>query len=196
MKREAGLWGKYMTKLLLLSILFSLLCSCGYTHYQNKKADNLLSQMVYEKIGGEDIYYLGAWEDDGVMIYPFLLNKMDKTVICDFAEIVNEAVEGEKQKITIYLRTSIPGGQELNISFRNYSDETRPFADYDGFMKVHVCYPDITREEVLADPMTYTVLPDVRVLTMSGKFQKKIEEEGIDWKEIWPDLEEVEYTDY
>lgn len=196
MNSKKIMWKKRVKILLILLTLMCLLCSCGYVQYKNKKADNLLSQMVYEKIGGEDIYYLGAWEDDGVMIYPFLLNKMDKTVIRDFAEIVNEAVEGEKQKITIDLRTPIPGGEELNISFRNYSDETRPFADYDGFMKVRVCYPDITREEVLADPMTYTVLPDVRVLSMSGKFQKKIEEEGIDWKEIWPDLEEVEYTDY
>ena len=196
MKREAGLWGKYMTKLLLLSILFSLLCSCGYTHYQNKKADNPVSQNVYEVIGGDDVYYLNSWVEDKTVIYEFMLNKRQKEVMHDLVEAINDVIEEDKQKVKVYLCTYIPGGIHKDLVLENYVDDYSIYADYKGLMKVDVNYPDVSMDEVLADPMTYTVLPDVRVLTISGKFQKKIEEEGIDWKEIWPDLEKVEYTDY
>ena len=41
------------------------------------------------------------------------------------------------------------------------------------------------------DPEIYMVIDDVRFLTIDREMQKIAEEQGIDWYQVWPSLEEM-----
>ncbi len=43
---------------------------------------------------------------------------------------------------------------------------------------------------------TYINLPDIKNLTVTEKIVQFAEDEGIDWYEIWPDLEHYEVFDF
>ena len=62
---------------------------------------------------------------------------------------------------------------------------------YDGFYRAY--RTDVWKDsDMWGDPLFYTeIFNDLKVFEIPEEFQKKAEEENINWYEVWPGLEEV-----
>lgn len=179
-------------KCIILCVVFSILiCGCGgHVNYKNKKADDDLSKLVYETLE-EDVYYISKEDYQGITCYDFLLKKEEKKVIMEFMLTIDEALSQSSEKTIVSMYYQIPGGRESIITLRNCLDESLDEADLDGAKQIYIAYPDISECELFKDPELYTVLEDVRFLYIEKGVQDLAEEQGIDWYEVWPTLEEM-----
>lgn len=98
-----------------------------------------------------------------------------------------------KEKIAIYVEVEDPYGSESVLNLKNYSNDNSEQSDYEGFYVLSISYPDF--EEGLRNPQTYTGIEGIKYLRIDSEMQKRAEEQGIDWYEIWPDLEDVVIID-
>ena len=177
--------------IVLYVVLSILLCGCGgYVNYKNKKADDELSKQIYEKLG-EDVYYISKRDSQGTKGYDFLLKKEDKEIVKEFMLVVDGVLSQNGEKTIVYLTCEIPGGLECLVLLENYSDDARDKADLAGAKRILVRYPEVSDCEVFKDPTIYTVLEDIQFLEIDEELQKIAEEQGIDWYEVWPTLEEM-----
>ena len=175
----------------VLCVMFStLLCGCGRVNYKNMKADDEISKQIYEALG-EDVYYISKEESQGINCYHFFLKREDKEVVKEFLLLADGTMTQSSEKIYIYLGCQIPGGKESPFLLANYSDDPLKKANSNVIKEVYIRYPDISECEVFKDPEIYTVLEDIQYLVIDEELQKIAEEQGIDWYEVWPTLEEM-----
>ena len=167
-----------------------LICGCGNAHYKNKKADDELSKLVYERLG-EDVFYISKEDSQGIKSYEFYLKKEDKEVVKEFMLTVDAALSQSREKTIVYLACYIPGGLEYPILLCNYTDDSLDKADLIGAKELLIRYPRVSNCEIFIDPEVYTVLEGVQFLEIDQKIQKIAEEQGIDWYQVWPTLEEM-----
>ena len=163
----------------------------------NRRPNDELSRSVKEAVG-DDFYYQGKHEDVfGGIWYEYLAKKKDKAAIANLVNALNDAVENEQRKIGVQVGGEFPCGIENVIMLENYSDDGLETPDYDGMYAISIWEPDHIRDECFDDPSIYTEIEGIRKLRIDSEMQEKAEKEGIDWYEIWPELEEilVEYDD-
>ena len=138
----------------------------------NRRPNDELSRSVKEAVG-DDFYYQGKEKyDSGVTEYQY-------------------TVKNEQGKITVWVGIKIPGGLEDVLYLENFSDEGLDEADYDGMYAIHIRKPDTAHDTCFDSPSVYTEIEGIRKLTINAEMKKQAEKEGIDWYELWPDLEEV-----
>ena len=164
-----------------------LICGCGNAHYKNKKADDELSKLVYERLG-EDVFYISKEDSQGIKSYEFYLKKEDKEILKNFFSTVDTMLGKNREKITIHLACYIPGGLEFPVSLTNYVDNDLDEAES---KEIVIQYPFYSRYELFLEPDIYTVIEDVRVLYIEKDMQDLADEKGIDWYQVWPTLEEM-----
>ncbi len=102
-------------------------------------------------------------------------------------------------KIFISYNKNIPGGAARVVGLSNYSDSTLDNPDCEGLQRLIIIGADDWGDEdyFYNNPAVYTNIPGIKSLRISQEMQTKAEEQGIDWYEVWQDLEEVEvYYDY
>ena len=146
------------------------------------------------KATGKALYYYGKEESDsGVAQYEYQIKKQDKEAVANLLNALNDAIENEQGKIrvSVWAKMSV-NGLECVFALQNFSDAGLGEADYDGMQAIWIGEPDMVDEECFYDPSFYTGIEGIRKLSIAPQMQKKAEKEGIDWYEIWPDLEEVE----
>lgn len=85
--------------------------------------------------------------------------------------------------------------RKITLSLKNYTSDNSEQADYEGFYALSISYFMNSEEESFKDPQTYTGIEGIKHLRIDSEMQKKAEEQGIDWYEIWPDLEDVVIID-
>ena len=120
-----------------------------------------------------------------------MIEKCDRDTLTLFAKILNDLAQREKKKIAVYVEAKNTHGSESVLSLKNYSNDNSEQADYEGFYALSTSYLDNTAQESLKDPQTYTGIEGIKYLRIDSEMQKRAEEQGIDWYEVWPDLEEV-----
>ena len=108
---------------------------------------------------------------------------------------MNDLARKEKKKIAVYVKVENTHGVESVLSLKNYSNDNSEQADYEGFYALSISYFMNSEEESFKDPQTYTGIEGIKHLRIDSEMQKKAEEQGIDWYEIWPDLEDVVIID-
>lgn len=176
---------------IVLCVVFSILfCGCAKGTYKNKKADDEISKQIYE-ILGEDVYYVSKKESQGIPVYEYLLKKEDKEIVQEFVRTVDLVLSKTSEKFIVFLSSQTPSGREYTISLMNYSDSSLDEADLDGAKSIIIQYPSHSQCEIFKDLEIYTVLEDVQFLEIDEELQKIAEEQGIDWYEVWPTLEEM-----
>ena len=181
------------------AIFAGVLCFIDNVHNgykkNNRKPDDKLSRLVRETVG-DDLYYRGKHEDVfGGVWYKYLIKKKDKAAVVNLVNVLNNAVEGEQRKIGVQVGAEFSSGIEYIFTLENFSDDGLETADYDGMHAVCIQEPDHVSDECFYDPSIYTGIEGVRKLCIDSEMQQKAEKKGIDWHEIWPDLE-VMLIDY
>ena len=147
------------------------------------------SRAIYREMGDDIWYYYKDKGRSGEKEYYYIIEKCDRDTITRFSKVLNDLAQEEKKKIAIYVEVEDPYGSESVLNLKNYSNDNSERADYERFYALSISYPDF--EEGLRNPQTYTGIEGIKYLRIDSEMQKRAEEQGIDWYEIWPDLEDV-----
>ncbi len=195
----------YAFILTLLSVMIVTGCGEPLRPKVNKRPNDDISKAIYEAVGRKKVYYqgnkiykLGENSDNPVEIvgYEYLVRDYeDENVLVDMVEAANAVMEEKevKEKMDLVLWEEIPGGIEAVTSVRTYYEGEDGYELYGSFQTLHIYGTDLSFMRNQGSPYdkisTYINLPDIKNLVVSKKIAKTAEEEGIDWYEIWPDLE-------
>ena len=159
---------------------------------RNRRPDDELSRVI-KKVTGDDFYYRGKEEwGFGVILYEYQIKKQDREAVANLANTLNTIVKNEPEKVSIWVGMETQGRLEEVFSLENFSDAELDEADYDGMYSIGIYKPKDAHDTCFDSPSVYTEIEGIRKLTIDAEMKKQAEKEGIDWYEIWPDLEEVE----
>ena len=187
-------------KIIGISIVFVLILfglsrmnRCGNNSPNRGIPYDKFSRAIYREMGDDIWYYYKDKGRSGEKEYYYIIEKCDRDTITRFAKVLNDLAQEEKKKIAIYVEVEDPYGSESVLNLKNYSNDNSEQADYERFYALSISYPDF--EEELRNPQTYTGIEGIKYLRIDSEMQKRAEEQGIDWYEIWPDLEDVVIID-
>ena len=183
-------------KIIGISIVFVLILlglsrmnRCGDNSPNRGIPYDKFSRAIYREMGDDIWYYYKDKGRSGEKEYYYIIEKCDRDTITRFSKVLNDLAQEEKKKIAIYVEVEDPYGSESVLNLKNYSNDNSERADYERFYALSISYPDF--EEGLRNPQTYTGIEGIKYLRIDSEMQKRAEEQGIDWYEIWPDLEDV-----
>ena len=179
------------TCIIIAFILFGLsrMNRCGNNSPNRGIPYDKFSRAIYREMGDDIWYYYKNKGRSGEKEYYYIIEKCDRDTITRFSKVLNDLAQEEKKKIAIYVEVEDPYGSESVLNLKNYSNNNSEQADYERFYALSISYPDF--EEGLRNPQTYTGIEGIKYLRIDSEMQKRAEEQGIDWYEIWPDLEDV-----
>ena len=179
------------TCIIIAFILFGLsrMNRCGDNSPNRGIPYDKFSRAIYREMGDDIWYYYKDKGRSGEKEYYYIIEKCDRDTITRFSKVLNDLAQEEKKKIAIYVEVEDPYGSESVLNLKNYSNDNSEQADYERFYALSISYPDF--EEELRNPQTYTGIEGIKYLRIDSEMQKRAEEQGIDWYEIWPDLEDV-----
>ncbi len=187
-------------KIIGISIVFVLILlglsrmnRCGDNSPNRGIPYDKFSRAIYREMGDDIWYYYKDKGRSGEKEYYYIIEKCDRDTITRFSKVLNDLAQKEKKKIAIYVEVEDPYGSESVLNLKNYSNDNSERADYERFYALSISYPDF--EEGLRNPQTYTGIEGIKYLRIDSEMQKRAEEQGIDWYEIWPDLEDVVIID-
>lgn len=199
-KKIAKICAFILVVLILVIMIVIVIIVFSFDYEGSKRPNDTISKAICEAVGKKNIYYQGKKSDNsfGIVIYDYLVhNYEDETVLTDMIEAANAVVEEKKitQKIRLVIREEMPGGTEAVGSLRNYYEGEDGYEQYGSFQNLNI-YGTERSNKGNASPYnkasTYINLPDIKSLIVSEKIAQSAAEEGIDWYEIWPDLEYYE----
>ena len=183
-------------KIIGISIVFVLILlglsrvnRCGNNSPNHGTPYDNFSRAIYREMGDDIWYYYKDKGRSGEKEYYYIIEKCDRDTITRFSKVLNDLGQKEKKKIAIYVEVEDPYGSESVLNLKNYSNDNSERADYERFYALSISYPDF--EEGLRNPQTYTGIEGIKYLRIDSEMQKRAEEQGIDWYEIWPDLEDI-----
>ena len=183
-------------KIIGISIVFVLILlglsrmnRCGNNSPNPGIPYDKFSRAIYREMGDDIWYYYKDKGRSGEKEYYYIIEKCDRDTITRFAKVLNDLAQEEKKKIAVYVEVEDPYGSESVLNLKNYSNDNSERAGYERFYALSISYPDF--EEGLRNPQTYTGIEGIKYLRIDSEMQKRAEEQGIDWYEIWPDLEDV-----
>lgn len=187
-------------KIIGISIVFVLILlglsrmnRCGNNSPNRGIPYDKFSRAIYREMGDDIWYYYKDKGRSGEKEYYYIIEKCDRDTITRFSKVLNDLAQEEKKKIAIYVEVEDPYGSESVLNLKNYSNDNSERAGYERFYALSISYPDF--EEGLRNPQTYTGIEGIKYLRIDSEMQKRAEEQGIDWYEIWPDLEDVVIID-
>lgn len=194
--------------LLIAFRVFVIVIGClliAFRSYEKKyEPDDNISEAIYEAVGDEKVRYCGKkYINPGKLgvsgefaIYTYQIrDHEDENLLTDMAEAANTVIEGKRvaQKIGVVIEEEfVSGAYRTAISLRNYYEEEDGYRQYDSFQNLYI---GETIFDTYNKAETYINLPDIKRLCISKEIARDAEENGIDWYEIWPDLEYYEVTD-
>ena len=170
--------------------------------YEKKyKPDDLISEAIYEAVGDEKVRYCGKQLRNpgnlGVsaeyITYTYQIrDHEDANLLTDMVEAANAVIKKDKtvmQKINLVIEEEfVSGAYRTAVSLQNYYEGVNEYIQYKSFQNLYIG-ETVFSSGPYGKASTYTTLPDIRRLCVIKEIAQDAEEEGIDWCEIWPDLE-------
>ena len=188
----------YVLILILLTVIIGSGCGEIFMHEVNKRPDDDISEAIYEAVGSEKVYCYGKSSEhpEDTAIYQYLVHDYkDENVLADMLEAANTVMEEKKATdkiiLTLWEKTT-GGGYEAVASLHTYYENEDGCVQYGSFQNLIIQgteHPDMPDCNPYDKVSTYINLPDIKSLAVSKKIAQRAEEEGIDWYEIWPDLD-------
>ncbi len=178
-----------------ISVYVFVLCGCGSNVVYSKEPEDKYSEYVCENMN-VDFSYLGREQAyDGSMVYTYYANydEITKENITDFMNTVRLLSVNEELKIRFSIGAQTDAGYGGSCSLQNYmkvSDDTDEYNQFSEMCVFTIGYEELS-DPILMEPGTFTGVTGVKYLRIRKEMQEKAEEEGIDWYDIWPELQEV-----
>lgn len=188
---------RQILRFITLFLVFGLsimAAGCGDDHYTpiNEKADDRISQVIYDQLGTK-LYYQGSSFDKNneIVYYHYVINDYeDENLLIDTAETVNEMLKkySINSRICIAIHEIIPGGTHTTVCLSNYYENDSEYESYESLQCLDIRGAEGGYERY-NEVSTYENLKDIKALILEVGINRSFEEEGVDWYEIWPDLE-------
>ncbi len=163
-----------------------------YKHEMEKRNDPVIKAI--QEVLKDDVT-LCEYDKNGdgsFSFYAYLLNVCEKDVIAGMESTLNNIEEKPQKRICVCIWDDMSFGRGNRTSvfaLMNYSSEG-VLTENGKFSYLYICDSDLARhEEFYMNPDTYTALSDIRYLEIEEPMQTLAEEAGIDWYEVWPELE-------
>ncbi|MDE7177566.1 MAG: hypothetical protein K2O59_07080 [Lachnospiraceae bacterium] len=186
--------------LTLLSVMIVTGCGEIFQFGGNQRPDDDISKAIYKAVGRRKVYYWGkqyvnsgeiAWYEYTVHDYK------DENVLANMVEAVNAYIKENEttEKVHLAIREQMPGGYEAVASLSNYYENEDGYEEYESLQNLYILgteHSHMSGKSPYDKISTYINLLDIKSLVVRKKIAKIAEEEGIDWYEIWPDLEYYE----
>ena len=160
------------------------------------RPDDELSRAVRKATGRDFCYYGKEESDSGVTEYEYEIRTFKEEVITNLVNALNDTVANEQRKITVKVYDERHGGLCPIFSADNFSDAGLEVADYDGMYAICIRKISDSYDTIFDSPSFYADIEGIKKLSLNAGMKKQAEKEGIDWYELWPDLEEVEVVDW
>ena len=159
--------------------------------------DDYLSEMIFDKFG-DQYDYLGKDElRNGAVAYRYNVEYSETNDLAGLISYINQNISDNDDKIKFCFILYGSNYSECPFSLSNYSSDDLETADYNGLYVLRVNHDKmISYGTVWADPSTYTIIPDIKVLDVDMGMQEEARNLGIGWRDIWPDMEKINVTDY
>ena len=166
--------------------------SFGTYVVKNERADDKISQVIYDQLGTKMCYhdrYLNTEEQ--VQYYFYIVNDYeDENLLVDMAETVNNKLKEDRihSRICLVIWEVIPGGTRTMVCLSNYYENDSEYESYETLQCLDIRGTH-GEDELYNEVSTYENLKDIKALILEVDINESMEEEGVDWYEIWPDLE-------
>ena len=182
---------------IVLLFIVIILSGCASVEFKNEKPDDAITMATYEAIG-EEFYYLGKEQYTGA--YRYLIRHFDnkqQDVLCDAIAAINEIIRKEdvEEKVCIIFCRELSGGATSNcLIMTNYSDDELEKPDCEGLQ--HLIITGCHYDDCMCKKLnTYTSLSDIKYMEIDVNIQKKFKDEGMEWFDIYSNLENIELLD-
>ena len=156
---------------------------------KNKKADDEISQAIYDRLG-EKVYYCNSLlnRKEEVLYYFYFVNDCeDENLLVDMAETVNEKLKEDdiNERICFVIWKT---GPHIIATLSNYYEDGAGYESYETLQRLEIWGARMPYEKY-NEVSTYENLKDIKAVVVEKEINKSLEEQGVDWYEIWPDLE-------
>ncbi|MBD5523579.1 MAG: hypothetical protein HDR04_04015 [Lachnospiraceae bacterium] len=185
----------YALILTLLLVMTATGCGEVFRTEVNENPDDDISRAIYEAVGRKKVHYYGkkTSESGEKAVYKYTVNDYeDENLLADMVEAANTVMKEKEmtEKIDLAILEKMAGGTEGMVSLCNYYEYEDENQQYETLQCLRISGSKHSNKGSLYNKAsTYINLPDIKSLVVSEKIDQNAEEEGIDWYEIWPDLE-------
>lgn len=180
-----------MKRYLYIYLLVLLLTGCSVaSHWYNKSPDDPISEVLCTIIG-KDFYYIGRTE----FSYECIIRNNDPEVLSNFVNDLISIETDSDEKIVFTIYDEIEEGvlyPQLYLS--NYDIGEGNEEGYERACCLKIFW-EFFYDDVFLNPDTYVEIEGIKELTLSQELYDSSEEKGIDWFEIWPELEHITVYD-
>ena len=160
-----------------------------YNTLESADSDDEFSENVLSTSGGVFFYKGYTVSRARGTLYTFYYWDWTEEAVSDFSRSINESSDCLIGKSEIFVCQNNGSASYSAFALYNTSDDSLDKPDYDGFYRLR------TNEMMLEWTSSYlsliSSLEGIRKLETSERFLKESEENGIDWYEVWPELEEI-----
>lgn len=153
-----------------------------------------LARLICESLG-EGFVYDGMYiQRDSVRVYDIDVYTGDSESVHLLIDKINEYISGEEEKIIISFVENNGGFRTGLFHLRNYSLTSPGDMTYDGLYSMGISAEALS---MWPDIEMYTGIKGIRELILyTPVITDQANEQGIYWKDVWQDLEDVVYIDY
>ncbi len=185
-----------MRKAIIEFVLICLfICSCGIDTGRYYKPDDEISKSITDSQSNSFIYCGKNESKTGEKIYSFIIKKIEPDAVVDFYNNVSSIIRSVDEYVKVGIYGELPDGRDCILYISNYtkSDEIKTVED-GCLLEIRNIDHFSYKYDIFRDPQLYTNLSNVKILKIDRGIQKKAENCGIDWYEIWPELEAIIIT--
>lgn len=178
----------------LIFVFLIIVTGCGDGRYTpiNKEADDRISQVIYDQLGTKLYYDGSSFDKRNEILYSHyvIIDYEDENLLIDTAETVNEMLKkySINSRICLVIREIVPGGTSSAVCLSNYYENDSEYESYETLQCLEIRGAE-GEYKIYNEASTYENLKDIKALILEVDINKSFEEEGVDWYEIWPDLE-------
>lgn len=190
--------------LLIAFRVFVIVIGClliAFRSYEKKhKPDDMISEAIYEAVGDKKVRYCGKeyFKSGEIALYEYeIRDHEDEKLLTDMVQAANAVMKEEalKEKMVLAIREEfVSGAYRTSIWICNYYEDKDGYGQYEFLQDLSI-RGTVFDSSSYNKAATYINLPDIKRLYVTEKVAKDAEENGIDWYEIWPDLEYFEVTE-
>ncbi len=172
---------------------------CGHSD-EALSPDDEISEFVCTELEGVFTYIEKSTLEDGTKSYTYLgwTSTFTKENMSLFLDSVSSLRVDDGDRIKINLAVEEAGGRTWVCTVSNYYPVAKngavEYVEYSEMCVFSIGWPPIYADEI-HDPATYTVGEGIRYLFLDEKMEGIASDKGIDWYEIWPELEGVAIID-
>ena len=156
--------------------------------YDEYEPADEFSIIVMSDVGDDYLYRNSDVDRKGIVTYAF---ELDTNVINSIGKLtlaINRHYDLISGKTTVWIADSPTGATWSRIIFRNFSNSENLEYDHDGFCYMEVRYDQVSPFDLIE---TYRQIENIKSAEIPDWLQEKAEAEGINWYDVWPQLEEL-----